>query len=35
VLPTLTPKERRMVMHQLMPDRGRPPRHQRPSGPPR
>ena len=25
VLPTLTPKERRMVMHQLMPDRGRPP----------
>ncbi len=35
VLPTLTPRERGMVMHQLMPDRGRPPRHQRPGGPPR
>ena len=38
VLPTLTPRERRMVMHQLMPDRGRPHqphRPQRPDMPPR
>lgn len=37
VLPTLTPRERRMVMHQLIPDRGRPdqPRPQRPNMPPR
>ena len=38
VLPTLTPRERRMVMHQLMPDRGRPHqshRPQRPEMPPR
>jgi Spy/CpxP family protein refolding chaperone len=35
VLPTLTPPERRMVMHQLMPDRGRPAEHHRPGGPPR
>ena len=37
VLPTLTPRERRMVMHRLMPDRGRPdqPRPQRPDMPPR
>lgn len=35
VLPTLSPRERRMVMHQLMPDRGRPHRPQRPDRPPR
>lgn len=35
VLPTLSPRERRMVMQQLMPDRGRPHRPQRPDMPPR
>ena len=33
VLPTLTPRERRMVMHQLMPDRGRPHQPHRPQRP--
>jgi len=35
VLPTLSPRERRMVMYQLMPDQGRPFRPQRPDMPPR
>ena len=33
VLPTLSPRERRMVMHQLMPDRGRPQQPHRPQRP--
>ena len=33
VLPTLSPRERRMVMHQLMPDRGRPHQPHRPQRP--